>query len=268
MLALVGAFNVVEGLIAIYARKLVRLDPDRLLLDLAGWAQVTLALGALLLALGIWLSVVTVRVRLIALSVVVVHALIQLGVLAAFPAWALLMISFDVVIIFALTATPAGTAASAARGGDTRDTAAGASGNSPARRVRGVASLGRVGGRDRRAPAERIGYRPRHQMAAAVVVGAPGTELPGTELAGSSDEPTTPRALPPGPPAGPARAAMKPGTTAPATATMVGAVARTDGGVPPSNGGRAGPVPPATARGVATPIIGAISGRWPEMNGR
>jgi hypothetical protein len=280
MLALVGAFNVAEGLIAIYDQRLVRLDPDRLLLDLAGWAQVTLALGALLLALGIWLSVVTVRVRLIALSVVVVHALIQLGVLAAFPAWALLMISFDVVIIFALTATPAGTAASAARGptdirstGDGRDAGAG---DGRVRGARGVVALVRTaGGRDRRAPVERIGYRPRHQMAAAVVMGVPGTELPGTELAGASDAPTTPRALPPGPPAGPARATVKPGTPAPATATMVGAIARTNGGVAHTNGGvahanggQAGTTPPATARGVATPIIGAISGRWPDANGR
>jgi hypothetical protein len=270
MLALVGAFNVAEGLIAIYGGKVVRLDPDRvLLLDLAGWAQVTLALGALLLALGIWLSMVTVRVRLIALSVVVVHALIQLGVLAAFPAWALLMISFDVVIIFALTATPAGAAASVARGGATAGVRAGdalkaGSGTAADARsgvTREAAASGRPASRGRYAAVDRVGYRPRHQVTgtpATVVMGQP---LPGSIRPGTCGAPTAPRALPAAPSAGPTTGAVKPGTNAPATATMVGAVART-------TTGPAEPAPPGTARGVAAPIIGAISGRWPDESQR
>jgi hypothetical protein len=267
MLALVGAFNVVEGLVAIYDGNVVRVDPDRvLLLDPAGWAQVTLTLGALLLALGIWLSMVTVRVRIVALSTVLLHALTQLGVLTAFPAWALLMISCDVVIIFALTATPAGAAASVARAGtvnvgtgDTYEAVAGA-------RTGGWAGHGpemsAAGGRKGYVAGDR--YRPRHQMAGAtaatVVLGQPLTdavtagETPhDTAPAGA---PPGPRALPPAPPA-PAKAPM----SHPAPATMVGAVARTAAEAAP-------PAPTGKARGVAPPIIGAISGRWPDASPR
>jgi hypothetical protein len=255
MLALVGAFNVVEGLVAIYDGRLVRVDRDLVLfVDLAGWAQITLTLGALLLALGIWLSVVTVRVRLVALSVVLVHALTQLGVLTAFPAWALLMISFDVVIIFALTATPDGAAASvareiagtvppAARTGATRGPAAAMSGR----------RAGYLAG-------DRI-YRPRHQVAGAAATVVLGPPL--VDAVGTAPEPATantgalavvPRALPAASAAG-----GKPDTKAPTTATMPGPVAR-------SATGTATPPTPGTARGVAAPIIGAISGKWPDAN--
>jgi hypothetical protein len=255
MLALVGAFNVVEGLVAIYDGRLVRVDRDLVLfVDLAGWAQITLTLGALLLALGIWLSVVTVRVRLVALSVVLVHALAQLGVLAAFPAWALLMISFDVVIIFALTATPAGAAASVAReiAGNTPPAARTGASRGPAAAMSGRRA-GYLAG-------DRI-YRPRHQVAGATATVVLGPPL--VDAVGTAPEPATantgalavPRALPAAPAAG-----GKPGTKAPATATMPGSpVAR-------SATGTATPPPTGTARGVAAPIIGAISGKWPDAN--
>ncbi|MCW2638137.1 MAG: integral rane protein [Dactylosporangium sp.] len=280
MLALVGAFNVVEGLVAIYDGNLVRVDPSRvLLLDLAGWAQVTLTLGALLLALGIWLSMVTVRVRLVALSVVLVHALTQLGVLAAFPAWALLMISCDVVIIFALTATPAGAAASVARGatvnvgtGDVREAVTGVPTRTGAATHGPAIAVG--GGRSGYVAGDRIRYRPRHQVAGAaatVVLGPPLTDAitAGTtpdEAATTSHETAAvaagpaPRALPPAPPAAAKAAPVpEPATSQPATATMVGAIARTAAGTGAATA-------TGKARGVAAPIIGAISGRWPDAS--
>jgi hypothetical protein len=271
MLALVGAFNVVEGLVAIYDGKLVSLDQNRvLLLGPAGWAQVTVILGALLLALGIWLSMVTVGVRLVALSVVVVHALVQLGVLAAYPAWALLMISFDVVIIFALTATPAGSAASVARGATTSvrtgearegakvpaDTRIGVTGGSEVAGISSGSTVGgSTGGRRGYAAGERIGYRPRHQMAANAATVVLSQPLADAAPAGTTDAPAAPRALPAAPPVG----SKTTGAKAAATATMVGAVARTTAAA-------ATPGSTGTARGVAAPIIGAISGRWPDAN--
>ncbi|GAA1797972.1 hypothetical protein GCM10009835_15130 [Planosporangium flavigriseum] len=262
MLALVGAFNMVEGLVVVYGGNVARVDPSRVLvLDLAGWAQVTLTLGALLFSLGIWLSLVTVRVRLMALSVVCVHALTQLGVLAAFPAWALLMISFDVVIIFALTATPAGGAASVAR-----------TGSMPAdARQAAITGAGRTGtavgaGRARRGAGDRVGYRPRHQIASAdaTVVLSQLTEAVIAEAAphrtAGADDVLAPRALLAGPmgPAGQAGPAGVAGPQPP-TATMVGAVAH-------SAADAASTTPAGTARGVAPPIIGAISGRWPDAS--
>ncbi|NJC72159.1 hypothetical protein HC031_20915 [Planosporangium thailandense] len=260
MLALMGAFNVAEGLVALYDRRAVHVDPDRLLLlGLAGWARVTLMLGALLLALGMWLSVVTIRVRPAALSVVCVHALSQLGVLAALPAWALLMISFDVVIIFALTATPAGAAASMARG----STGAGAGRATPAGRAVTCRHPPAMVGPGRAGPVGagiRIRYRPRHEVPAAdttLVLGPPLTDddpRPADPVATGAAAVVTGTAVVPD-----ARAAVSRGDTAPRALPSSPQQAAPD----------SPPVAPTTAtKRPAPPIIGAISGRWPDARQR
>jgi hypothetical protein len=112
LLALVGALNVAEGFIVLNDEAFGA-DRSRVAFGHPlGWARLTLLLGVLMLAVALWLAAVTTRVRSLAVPVVALHALIQLGVLAAYPVWALLMIAFDVVILFALTAPPAGGAAS------------------------------------------------------------------------------------------------------------------------------------------------------------
>jgi hypothetical protein len=112
MLALVGAFNAAEGLVELYGGGTWGVEGSRMMfLDPLMWGRVSVALGGLLLVLGVWLWMVTVRVRLaVVVPAVVLHGLAQVGVLAAYPIWALLMIAFDVVIIFALTVTPASAA--------------------------------------------------------------------------------------------------------------------------------------------------------------
>jgi hypothetical protein len=114
MLALTGAFTVVGGLVVGYGGVVAGLDrPQMMIIGPAGWGRASLLLGGLLFALAGWLCLVTVRVWPVAVPLVAVHALAELAVLAAAPAWALLTIALDVIVIFTLTVTPAG----AARGG-------------------------------------------------------------------------------------------------------------------------------------------------------
>lgn len=108
MLALVGAFNAAEGLVIVYGGT-IGVERNRMMfLEPRLWGQISVALGGLLLVLGGWLWLVTVRVRIaVVVPAVVAHGIVQVGVLAAYPIWALLMIAFDVIIIFALTVSPA-----------------------------------------------------------------------------------------------------------------------------------------------------------------
>src|SRR5262249_294641 len=65
MLAVVGAFTAAEGLVMLYGGDAIGVQRDRMML--AGprvWGEVSVALGGLLLMLGVWLWIVTVRVRL------------------------------------------------------------------------------------------------------------------------------------------------------------------------------------------------------------
>jgi hypothetical protein len=109
MLALVGTFNAAEGLVIVYGGGAIGVERNRMMfLDPRLWGEVSVVLGGLLLVLGGWLWLVTVRVRIaVVVPAVVAHGIVQVGVLAAYPIWALLMIAFDVIIIFALTVSPA-----------------------------------------------------------------------------------------------------------------------------------------------------------------
>lgn len=109
MLALVGTFNAAEGLVIVYGGGAIGVERNRMMfLDPRLWGEISVVLGGLLLVLGGWLWLVTVRVRIaVVVPAVVAHGIVQVGVLAAYPIWALLMIAFDVIIIFALTVSPA-----------------------------------------------------------------------------------------------------------------------------------------------------------------
>jgi hypothetical protein len=286
MLALIGAFNVVEGLFVVYGQEALRVDRDRVVfLGLTAWGGVTMGLGVLLVALGLWSAIVTVGVRVVAVPVVVAHALIQLGMLAAYPAWSSLMIVFDVVIIYALTVTPAGAAASAARGavGPRRARSAGTASltdrlgpwHEPAALpvdpvdavpvAQGTASVIPPD----RTPPERVRpgraddreYQPRHRMpytSTAVVVEAQVEDTVTIRATAATAAPRHTAVVAVSQPAQRARALP----AATPAATMVGAVARSAAGA--LTGPVSGAADPSRRSGDGKPILGAISGRWPD----
>jgi hypothetical protein len=251
MLALTGAFTVVGGLVVGYGGVVAGLDrPQMMIIGPAGWGRASLLLGGLLFALAGWLCLVTVRVWPVAVPLVAVHALAELAVLAAAPAWALLTIALDVIVIFTLTVTPAG----AARGGPllgagrhgpvgrrgaptTAGAALPAAGAARAvRRVPAVHSgtalpgVTRVTGSGATAAGTpsggRLGYRPRHQLAHAPATAATRPTFIAAPTSGAGNRAVarhgsrvTRRALPPGPPArGNAGSPAAPVTAQPADA--------------------------------------------------
>jgi hypothetical protein len=80
------------------------IDGDSLVVvDLTGLGVVMVVFGALLALAGIGLFVRNSIARVAAIVIVSLHALAQVGSLGAYPVWSLLMITLDVLILFALT---------------------------------------------------------------------------------------------------------------------------------------------------------------------
>lgn len=106
MLLLVSGFiNVFQGFIALFNDERVVATRDKfVVVDLTGWGWVLLISGLLLLAVGVGLLAAQGWARIAAIVVVGLHAIIQVASLGAYPVWSLLMITLDVVILFALTA--------------------------------------------------------------------------------------------------------------------------------------------------------------------
>ncbi|MEV6928521.1 hypothetical protein AB0M46_29095 [Dactylosporangium sp. NPDC051485] len=104
MLALVGTLNVSQGLLVGFASGGVGFDRNDVAFTSAGtWAAATVTLGVLLAATGFALRARKPSAKLAAVSVVALHAISQLAMLRAYPAWSLLMVTLDVIILFILT---------------------------------------------------------------------------------------------------------------------------------------------------------------------
>ncbi|MEV8513193.1 hypothetical protein [Dactylosporangium sp. NPDC051484] len=104
MLTLVGTLNVSQGLLVAFASGGVGFNRNDVAFTSAGtWAAATVTLGVLLTVTGLALSARKHSAKLAAVSVVALHAISQLAMLRAYPAWSLLMVTLDVIILFILT---------------------------------------------------------------------------------------------------------------------------------------------------------------------
>src|SRR5262245_2426793 len=93
LLTLVGALNVAQGLLVAFAGD-IGFDRNDVAFTSAGtWAAATVTLGALLVATGLALPAQRRHAKPAAVAVVALHAISQLAMLRAYPAWSLLMVT-------------------------------------------------------------------------------------------------------------------------------------------------------------------------------
>src|SRR4051795_8875051 len=106
MLCVIGALNVVQGLVALTNDTyfLVRADDHLLLTDFTGWGVVLLIWAAIQIAAGLGLNSGKGWARVLAIIVACGSVLIQTLFLSAYPIWSTIIIAIDVVVIYALTA--------------------------------------------------------------------------------------------------------------------------------------------------------------------
>ncbi|TYB50763.1 hypothetical protein FXF51_55190 [Nonomuraea sp. PA05] len=103
MMVLAGLFNIITGLAAVFANRVYVQTPNRLLLfDVTTWGWLHLALGVLLLATGIAVSVGQTWARMVGVVLVMLNALTQLTWIAVNPWWSLAVIAVDVLVLYAL----------------------------------------------------------------------------------------------------------------------------------------------------------------------
>jgi hypothetical protein len=105
MLLIIGMFNILEGIIALVDDQRIVMTPNRLVVvDMTQWGWTILIFGALMVATGIGLFTAQTWARVLAIVIVGLHAIAEVGWLGAYPIWSLLMIGLDVVVLFALCA--------------------------------------------------------------------------------------------------------------------------------------------------------------------
>jgi hypothetical protein len=104
MLVLLGCFQVIEGLVALFDDGFYLVRPRGLVLhvDYATWGWVHLALGLLMVLTGLGLMAGNIVARVVGVLLALLSAVVNLAFVAANPVWSVLVIALDVVVIYAI----------------------------------------------------------------------------------------------------------------------------------------------------------------------
>lgn len=104
MLIMLGAFNIIQGFAAVLADDVfLPTEEGGVVLDVTGWGWAHLIVGLLLLLAGLGLFSGATWARILAVIMVMINAVAQLASLNYHPAWSVIIIALDVLVIWALT---------------------------------------------------------------------------------------------------------------------------------------------------------------------
>ena len=106
LMTIIGAFAVVEGLVALLSPTFFLTGGGRVLaLNLAGWGWLHLVLGALVLVTVSSLLGGAAWAGGVGVALVAINMLVQLVWLPAFPLWSIIIIALDLLVLYAIATT-------------------------------------------------------------------------------------------------------------------------------------------------------------------
>ena len=103
MLIMLGAFNIIQGFAAVFTDDVfIPTEAGAIVLDVTGWGWVHLIVGLLALLAGYGLFSGATWARVFAVIVVMINAIAQLASLNFHPVWSIIVITLDVLVIWAV----------------------------------------------------------------------------------------------------------------------------------------------------------------------
>lgn len=106
MLMLVGTFQIIDGLVALFDDGYYVVRPDGLVVnvDYSAWGWLHLIIGIIALGAGFGLMSGRMWARVVAIAVAAFSAIINFAFIGAYPVWAIILITIDVLVIYAVAA--------------------------------------------------------------------------------------------------------------------------------------------------------------------
>ena len=104
MLMLLGFFQAIEGLVALFKKDYFLVGSNGLVVnvDYTTWGWVHLILGILAVLAGAGLLTGNIVARSLGVILAVISAVLNLAFIAAYPLWSVIVIILDVIIIYAI----------------------------------------------------------------------------------------------------------------------------------------------------------------------
>jgi hypothetical protein len=106
MMIMVGAFQAIAGLTALFNSNYFVVTENNLLInvDYTAWGWVHLGLGVIALAAAFGLLAGQMWARVVGIAMALVSAVVNLAFISAYPLWSLMVITLDVLVIYAIAA--------------------------------------------------------------------------------------------------------------------------------------------------------------------
>jgi hypothetical protein len=102
-LIMLGTFNIIQGFAAVFTDDVfIATEGGGVILDVTGWGWIHLIIGLLALLAGFGLFSGATWARVFAVIVVMINAIAQLASLNFHPVWSIIVITLDVLVIWAL----------------------------------------------------------------------------------------------------------------------------------------------------------------------
>jgi hypothetical protein len=105
MMFLVGSFQVIQGLVALFDDGFYLVRPGGLVVDVNYnvWGTAHLILGVLLMLCGAGVLTGNLAARTVGVILAGLSALANIAFIGAYPIWSMIIITVDVLVIYALT---------------------------------------------------------------------------------------------------------------------------------------------------------------------
>lgn len=104
MLVLLGLFHLVQGFVAVFDRGYYLVSTSGLVInfDYTIWGWVHVGLGVVAVLAGIGVLVGNAVAGTVAVIIAGISAVVNLGFIAAYPVWSIVVIALDVIVIYAI----------------------------------------------------------------------------------------------------------------------------------------------------------------------
>jgi hypothetical protein len=105
MLVMLGVFHIIEGLVALFRDEVFLVGPKGLVVnvDYTAWGWAHVIGGALAILVGACLLAGQLWARIVAVIVAMLSAIVNMAFLPAYPVWSAILITLDVLVIWAVT---------------------------------------------------------------------------------------------------------------------------------------------------------------------
>jgi len=106
MLIMMGTFQLIQGLVALFDDGFYAVNSEGLLVEVNynTWGWIHLAIGLVGVLVGVGLLAGNMAARIVGVAIAFLSALVNLAFIPAYPVWSLILIGLDIVVIYAITA--------------------------------------------------------------------------------------------------------------------------------------------------------------------